>query len=250
MYIAPDLPGYVCRISIQYSIPAILLFATPRGSVIRYLSLPFLVWLGSFSVYPVLGTSLSRCLAISWALLGIIQAAHLLLISPMDKQELSNERPMRSKSIIGLLYNCLEALSMTRAVDTHRRVKNVPPQPAYYQRYGAQIHSARFCLRQSVIIAWQYIVTDIFQTIARQEALKEGYQPEFAPIDWIAPVDVWIERAISNLFFWFILSRVFIDVHFRILSVIWVLLLGDSPANWAPAFGRMANTYTIRGFWG
>lgn len=40
------------------------------------------------------------------------------------------------------------------------------------------------------------------------------------------------------------------DANYRVCSIIAVGVFGDSPINWPPLVGRMADNYTLRNFWG
>lgn len=250
MYLHPDLPSYFCCAALQYLIPATLLIATSKHSALRYLSIPCMIWIVSRFVRPVDSASPTRCNAVAVLVVSAVQAVNLLLINPMDDDAFCREKPRRSLFLTDRFYAAFEALSQTRGFNTPRQVKTVPAHPKYYTCRGDDIPRARFLLRQSAIAIWQYLVCDIFQHLARQRALEQDPQAGFSHIEWVLPVEAWIERVITNLVTGIVLSRILIDAHYRIMSIVFVGLGLDSPSNWPPAFGRMADSYTIRDFYG
>ncbi|KAJ5752441.1 hypothetical protein N7520_009358 [Penicillium odoratum] len=247
----PDLPDFLCGALVQSLLPATLLLTTSKGSALRYMSIPCMVWIASRLVYPVPGIDTLRLNAVSMLPLMALQAANLMLINPLDRENLCAEKPEHTISCFGRLSYALQVLAQPRGVNTPRQVKNVPPHPAYYIRSGSLTPCrGRFLTRQCAILAWYYLCLDFLQTVARQQATDEGSQSKFSPIEWAVPVDKWIERVITNLVTWLVVTRIIIDTYYRASSIIFVGLRLDSPSNWPPAFGRVADAYTLRNFWG
>lgn len=209
-----------------------------------------MIWIVSRFVHPVDSASPTRCNAVAVLVVSVVQAVNLLLINPMDDDAFCREKPTRSLFLSDRVYAAFEAISQTRGVNTPRQVKTVPPHPKYYTCRGDDIPRPRFLLRQSAIAIWQYLVCDIFQALARQRALEQDLQAGFSHIEWVLPVEAWIERVLTNLVTGIVISRILIDAHYRIMSIVFVGLGLDSPSNWPPAFGRMADGYTIRNFYG
>ncbi|KAJ5940812.1 hypothetical protein N7516_000980 [Penicillium verrucosum] len=109
----------------------------------------------------------------------------------------------------------------------------------------------RFLVRQTAIVVWQYLALDVFATLALQQALeqeKSGMLP-LVP-QWDISTEQWIERIISNIMAGFVVSRILIDFHHRVFSIILVGLGLDSPENCPPLYGRALDADTVRGFWG
>lgn len=129
----------------------------------------------------------------------------------------------------------------------YRQVRNVPSHPGGFSR---EVPRGRFLVRQGVVFVWQYFACDVFQSFARSRSLERDLDTGFEHIDWFVSVDVWIERVVSNLVTWFVLSRLLIDAHYRLASIIFVGSGLDEAKNWPPAFGWMGDAYTIRNFWG
>jgi hypothetical protein len=109
----------------------------------------------------------------------------------------------------------------------------------------------RFLLRQFTIAAWQYLVLDIVQTLAQQQALEnDPLEPVSSAIEWTVPAGQWVERIGTHLSIWFIVNRLIGDLAYRVLSIIFVGIGFDSPSDWPPAWGRMGDAFTLRDFWG
>ncbi|KAJ5232498.1 hypothetical protein N7468_005454 [Penicillium chermesinum] len=88
------------------------------------------------------------------------------------------------------------------------------------------------------------------QTLTRQAALANGPPVGSTPIDWNLTPSKWLDRVAENNFSWFCGSRIILDCHYRALSICFVSLMPEDPTDWPPAFGKMAESYTIRKFWG
>lgn len=248
MALLPDLPSLLLTTTTQYLLPSFLLITTPKSSPYRYLSLPVLIYLASTFIYPVIGTSPTRCNAVAMLIVAAVQAANLLLLKPLDDGALSREKPRRALFLSDRFWSAFEALSQTRAVGTPRQVRNVPSHPGIFA--SGEIPRGRFLVRQGAVFVWQYLVCDAFQSYARSSSPELDISPRFEHVNWFVSVDVWIERFITNLVTWFVLSRLLIDAHYRLASIIFVGLGLDEAKNWPPAFGRMGDAHTIRNFWG
>ncbi|KXG49368.1 uncharacterized protein PGRI_032380 [Penicillium griseofulvum] len=109
----------------------------------------------------------------------------------------------------------------------------------------------RFLIRQISIVVWQYLALDVFATLALQQALEQEKSGMLPPVPrWDISTEQWIERIISNLMAGFVVSRILIDFHHRVFSIITVGLGLDSPTNCPPLYGRALDADTVRGFWG
>ncbi|KAJ5183719.1 hypothetical protein N7492_001335 [Penicillium capsulatum] len=256
---APSWLNWFCSAALQQLIPATLLITTPKHSILRYLAIPCLAWNAARFVRPVPGASPSWCNAMALMVVAAVQAINLLLIHPLDGDDLAREnKPTNQNEKEGenagrvsfprRLYHAYQALAQNRAVNTPRQIKNVPAHPAHYARHGARIPRAHFLRRQLAILLWQMCFLDIFQTLGRQ--LEEKPSTGFAPVQWRIPVDQFVERTVTNLFTGVVLSRILIDAHYRVMSVVHVGLGLDEPRDWPPAFGRIGDAYTLRRYWG
>ncbi|KAJ5915208.1 hypothetical protein N7454_011103 [Penicillium verhagenii] len=183
----------------------------------------------------------------------IPQAAAVLLINPLDADDLIREAPDQTKTFAGLLYYASQQLCQPRAIRTPRQVKGVKPHPAYYRdtKTGTMVVSrGSFILRQSVILIWQYAVLDMVEFAAHAQPMKPTPHQTFTDLEWNVSFEVWIERAISNLVSWFLIARILIDYRYRLASILLVGLGFGTPEDWPPLFTRMSDAYTLRRFWG
>jgi hypothetical protein len=243
---------FSCFYLIQNVVPGVILITTRKRSPLRYLCIPWMIWIASRFIRPF-GSSGSPtwCQAVTQLVIAVLQAAHFLLINPLDALDISrgagNNQSFRCR-----LMGAIRLISQTRAVNTPWQVKNVPSHPKYYRRWGLQIPSrGRFLIRQLSIAVWQYLVLDIVQTISLQQAIERDISESLPiTIDWIVPAGQWAERIATHLSIWFLVNRLITDLAYRILSIVFVGIVQDSPSDWPPAFGRMTDLVTLRDFWG
>ncbi|KAJ5158142.1 uncharacterized protein N7500_007793 [Penicillium coprophilum] len=237
--------------AVQCLIPATLLIATTKQSVLRYLSIPCSIFI-AFRAIPVataLGPGYVWCECARLFLTIIFQCLNLLLIDPKDSNDLPSGG---SQSLVSRIYAATRLFTDPRGINSSWQIKNAPPQPKYYQRRDMNIPPrGRFLIRQIAIIVWQYLALDVFATLALQQALEQEKNGILPPVpQWDISCEQWIERIISNLMAGFVVSRILIDFHHRAFSVILVGLGLDSPANCPPLYGRALDADTVRGFWG
>ncbi|KAJ5635100.1 uncharacterized protein N7484_008413 [Penicillium longicatenatum] len=185
--------------------------------------------------------------------MAIPQAATILLINPLDANDLIHENPGRTKSSIGLFYYAFEQQTEPRAIGTPRQVKGIHPHPAYY--YNAKkdtnvVSRGSFLLRQFAIFVWQYAVLDIVQFSAHRMPVRSMTGEIFTELEWNVPIDIWIQRITENLISWFLIARICLDCRYRMASIIVVGLGINSPQDWSPIFGSMSDAYTLRNYWG
>ncbi|KAJ5636115.1 uncharacterized protein N7484_009428 [Penicillium longicatenatum] len=234
---------------IQISIPTALLVITPKKSPLRYLAIPCMIWIANRFMLPFAPAGgPAWCQAICQLVIVVLQAINLLLLNPVGRQDLTKV-VKNSQSTISYFFAATRALIFTRGVNTPWQVKNIPSQPRYYARRGMQVPSrSHFLLRQSVILAWQYLALDIIQTLSAQQASE---RKEISwEIHWNVSCRQWGERAGTHLAIWFVVNRLIGDSAYRLLSIVSVGLGNDSPSDWPPAWGRMKEAYTLRNFWG
>lgn len=87
-------------------------------------------------------------------------------------------------------------------------------------------------IRQIAIAIWQYLALDVFSTLALRQALEqENYKPLPPTVLWDLSTEGWVERILSNLMAGFVVSRILIDFHHRIFSVITVGIGLESTSN-------------------
>ncbi|KAJ5103030.1 hypothetical protein N7532_003559 [Penicillium argentinense] len=232
------------------SIPAIILLATPKRSVLRYLSIPISVYITYRAVHvaSLLGPGFVWCELARLFLTVVFQALNLLLINPKDGHDLNSEVANGS---LGRVYYSAQLFTHPRGVNTPWKIKNAPPHPAYYRRKGTvSPPRGRFLIRQISIAVWQYLVLDLFCTLALQQALEQKKHETLPPtVQWDLTFEQWIERIISNLMAGFVVSRILIDFHHRVFSVITVCLGLESTSDCPPLFGSATSVHSLRTFW-
>lgn len=243
---------FLCFYLVQNVVPAALIITTRKRSPSRYLCIPGMIWTASGFIRPF-GSSGSPtwCQAITQLVIATLQATHLLLLNPLANSD--TRRNGKSIQNFGSrLIAAFRLLAQTRAVNTQWQVKNVPSHPMYYLRRGMRVPTrGRFLLRQLAIIAWQCLVLDIVQTVSLQQATERDLQEAASlKIEWVVPVGQWAERIATHLSIWFVVNRLISDLAYRVLSIFFVGIGIDSPADWPPAFGSMADAFTLRNFWG
>ncbi|KAJ5218174.1 uncharacterized protein N7498_000273 [Penicillium cinerascens] len=249
MTISPTFTTWLLAATIQHLIPTTLILTTPKRAPIRYIAIIFMIWLASLFIEPITAPSPARVTVISLVVVAIPQAVNLLLINPLDDDELCREQPRRAIFLSDRIWSALSAVSQSRAIGTSRQVKNVPPQPAYFG-CGEKIPRGMFLMRQGLVLVWQYLACDIVQALARQQGLKQEGVLVFEPIQWQVPLDVWVGRGVQHLITWFVVMRLAIDSCYRVASIVLVGLGLDEPEHWPPVFGRMLDAFTLRNFWG
>ncbi|KAJ5594080.1 uncharacterized protein N7459_000288 [Penicillium hispanicum] len=233
---------------LQNTIPAVLLIATAKRSPLRYLAIPCMICIASRFIRPFAPAgSPAWCQAISQLIIVTLQATNVLLINPLDRHDLS--RVVKGNTLVAYFFAALRVLVQIRGINTPWQVKNIPPQPRYYVRQGKlSMPRSRFLFRQSAILAWQYLALDIVQTTSIQQAPPPGTLS--STVVWNVSGSQWLERAGTHLSIWFVVNRIIGDSAYRLLSIISVGTNMESPSDWPPMFGRMADTYTLRNFWG
>ncbi|KAJ5592818.1 hypothetical protein N7537_009722 [Penicillium hordei] len=243
---------FFCFYLVQNVVPAVFIITTRKSSPLRYLCISGMIWIASRFIRPF-GSSGSPtwCQAITQLVIATLQATNLLLLNPLFNSDIS--RSAKSAQNFGSrLITAVRLLAQTRAVNTQWQVKNVPSHPKYYLRRGMQVPSrGRFLLRQLAIVVWQCLVLDIVQTVSLQQAKERGlHEPASLEIEWVVPLEQWAERIATHLSIWFVVNRLISDLAYRVLSILFVGIGLDSPADWPPAFGSMLDAFTLRNFWG
>ncbi|CAG8081039.1 unnamed protein product [Penicillium nalgiovense] len=247
-----NISEFLCFYLVQNVVPATLIITTRKDSPLRYLCIPGMLWTASRFIRPF-GSSGSPtwCQAITQLVIATLQATNLLLLNPLAESDISGSTTT-IRNFGSKLIAAFRMLAQTRAVNTQWQVKNVPSHPRYYLHRGMRTPTrGRFLLRQLAIVAWQCLVLDIVQTVSLQQAAERGLQkPASLEIEWIVPLGQWAERIATHLSIWFVVNRLISDLAYRVLSIFFVGIGLDSSADWPPAFGRMADAFTLRNFWG
>lgn len=232
-------------------IPGTLLITTSKRSAWRYLSIPYLVAIAHRSIRMAtsLGPGFIWCELARLIVTVVFQSLNLLLINPKDSTDL----PLKeTQGIVARLYYATRLFTQPRGINTPWQIKNAPAQPAYYTKRGMkEPPRGRFLLRHTAIATIQYLALDVFATLALQQAQDQKKHQLLPPtVQWDLSTEQWVERIISNIVAGFVVSRMLIDLHHRVFSILLVGLGLDSPSNCPPLFGRAADAGSLRGFWG
>lgn len=255
MYWAPDLADGAFTAALVTLLPASAIILTPKRSRIRYIAIICCSLLTSRFMQPVIGSSTIRTIASTQLVLSTVQAINVLILNPLDQRDIAQEITKAARYPFARLYHAAESVVQLRAINTPRQIKNVPAFPSYYAtglREGA-IPRGAFLRRQILIFIWQYLALDLLQTAARLNASPQTgatFDITFTHLDYHMSLEKWAERVLMNLINWFLPARIVIDANYRFISIMFVGFGCDSPDNWPPLFGRMADAYTVRNFWG
>lgn len=244
----------------QNLIPQSLAITTPKGALLRYLCVPFMIWIFSLMLHPVRNPSYVTSLFATTAWFNILSALDLLLLNPKEADDFVaiNEGTSRVKSFFNGLRTALKQHLNSRKINTPEEAKNTPPMPAYYtQKNGKNaskpISRRRYLIRETAIAVWQYLVLDISTSqavktgLSKNEQQQQQQQNTSVEGSW---VELGIEQIIVAIAAWFIVGRIVIGFTYRLVAVVSVGLRFEAPEEYPPLFSKMADAYTLRNFWG
>lgn len=183
---------------------------------------------------------------------------NLLCTSPLDIDDIqrdmrTNTNPVNKSAVptTSPFRRTLYILTTLRGIETSHEVKNV--------NHGRETSESRttFLLRTLVIVTVKYLVLDLmtFQPPSPEDTHRmfgEGkeyllFRPDSLPPPTIQDV---LTNLGVTLLGWGPIGSWFIEVHYRILSLISVGLAVSLPHQWPPLFGSITEAYTLRQFWG
>lgn len=241
-------PKFLCSLFLQNAIPIILLATTSKGSLLRYLAIPLMLWNLKIVWHPVQEPTyvslncMGGCVALSFS------ALNFLLIKPQDGRDFAGPDG-KPTTLVSRLLSASRLVLFPRAINTPRQAKNTPSFPAYYAGGASR---GGFLAREISIAFWQYLVLDVANVLALKDAWeqKESGVLPFSKIGWGLPLEKWVELTVSHFIGWFFVTRVLIGFYYRIFAILYVAC-GIGPASECPPmFGNMADAYTLRNFWG
>lgn len=234
---------------LQGFISSVVLTTTPKRSALRYLTIPCMIWIMCQMMYPVRTPGYAPSNFLGHAVTFVFSASDLLLINPQTGRDFVDSNG-NARSFLARLGKAVEMITCTRAVNTPRQAKNVPPMPAYYTKKDPKvIPRGRFLVREAAIAIWQFLALDIISALALRQTLGKEEDVSASGLAWDNPGRLLTQRIIPNLIAWFVVSRLGLSFYYRVTSVLFVSL-GESPWNCPPVFGRMSDSYTLRNFWG
>nr|ANO39641.1 3-acetyltrichothecene 4-O-acetyltransferase [Fusarium culmorum] len=240
---------------------ALIIISTSKAgptSLVRYASLAIVLPVGKKLFQEAYGLSSSighRGFILGITAQLIIQSCNFLVLERLDANDLAKKKVFRSSDgIVYKVYGVVCLIFNLRGIGTPWQAKHLCDHPRFYQHdKGREPTRAWFILRQSLIVAWQYLLLDIVYTTTMstpkedtQRLFAEG--TEYMYLD--ANAEQWTVRFITGVIAWAIPGRVSIDLPGRVLSIFSVLLGFTTPQQWPPVFGSILDAYTIRGFWG
>ncbi|KAJ5264844.1 Acetyltransferase pyr8 [Penicillium rubens] len=170
------------------------------------------------------------------ATVAALQCLNLLLVTKLDDTGLIGVKLYRESACLrSRLFRTWAFFLNFRGVGTTWEARNVPYHAAYLQQNstGQTLSRKRYILREIAIIIWQYLLIDLIE-MGMKNTTHEDRTHLFGPGLEYRYFDATFEQ--------YILSR----AYFLILVIFGIA----SPESCRPAFGRMSEAYSVRGFWG
>lgn len=234
--------------------PSLLLLLTPKRSYIRPIYLIFSLCFAYEFFLVSKGISVSPVRyskAGSQIFVAVIQATNVLVINPLDRDDLVRGGIVtNSESIFAQTWHTSTSVFFAlRGINTAWRVKNIPEHPKFLtEQAKPRIPRTSFLVRQAFILAWEYLVLDVLYFLSLQDDSPQVPLADFKYFNVGAAA--WGQRVAVSLITWFWVARVLIDSIYHAGALVAVGLCGDAPEDWPPLFGSMWDAYTLRNFWG
>ncbi|CAI7634102.1 unnamed protein product [Penicillium glandicola] len=212
---------------LQGLIPTVVLITTPKRSALRYLSIPCMIWNVFHMMYPTRSFEYTSSNLLGSSTTYILTALDILLINPQSGCDFVDANGNK-KSFLSRLVEAVRILTFTRAINTPRQVKNVPPFPAYYTKRDAKvIPRGRFLVRETAIAIWQFLALDILSVLALKQGMNDQDEGSIPSGQWNIPGREWIAQAIPTLTAWFIVTRILLSFYYRVASIIFKILASN-----------------------
>ncbi|KAH8179226.1 membrane bound o-acyl transferase family protein [Sarocladium implicatum] len=262
-----DLPALASRAPYWFSqwaliwlTSALLLITTSRSSNMRLAWIPCCLYMLHSLVSDIATFSPASSIKNTiGGLVVVVPAQHLLSIFIFIRpghQELAqggvyglHERLVtRVVRTVGFLYNL-------RGIGTRWQINKINPQPSFLTKHSSDNKPSRvrFLLRQICIIAWQWLFLDLLYEGALQQTPEERFAVLGTDLEFIysgLTAEQWVHRSIVGFCGWLGPARVFLDLPYRIVSVVSVTLGLSNADKWPPVFGSVSDLQSIRSFWG
>jgi hypothetical protein len=173
----------------------------------------------------------------------------LLLIKKVERADLVDTSNPKQD---GRFLRALNLSFSTRGIGSKWQISNVPAFSSYY-RSRTDPDRPSYLFRTAVIFTWQYLVLDLLDTVMAGQSAQEqeetyGNAQEF--VLFTATRKQLSTRALTSVGASFLVARIVMDFVYRFMSLIAVGTSVSRPKDWPPFFGTMADTYTLRDFWG
>lgn len=255
VYIAPLCYGLLYLLAA--ALPAAYLIAmTAKGSMFRMCWLPCLILIGhqmllAFSDFTT--STVFNGLLKGESLVVLMQCSNLLLIEAVDSKDLQGVIYTQSDSSTTKTIRALCLVFNLRGVNTPWQVKNVGTFPRFFASKSKDGRISRhwYIIRQCLIVAWQYLFLDIVQTSEQQSTpeMNEQLFSEGSEYWYPATPEQWTGRISAGIIALIGPARVNLDLWYRCLGLIFVMVGISSPEDWPPLFGHLLEAYTLRRCW-
>ncbi|EGP90784.1 uncharacterized protein MYCGRDRAFT_24965, partial [Zymoseptoria tritici IPO323] len=237
-----DVRAPLCM-AFQSLLTAVLIWTTPKHSMIRWATLPFLMYLGYICTATGPNFTLQTTLFMCFTVGGYINALHcinFLCLSPLDHKH------HEEHSWVYKLYFTTAALWSLRGVGTAWQPKSIPQFPA-----GQIPGRAAFIRRQVILIFFTYCLVD---WITSQKQTPEAAVSWAEGKEWLwlarnphkVTAQDLVARALATFMSWFLLGRLMLEMWHRIFSVIFVGSGISEVRQWPPLWGSYSDCFTLR----
>ncbi|KAH7161114.1 membrane bound O-acyl transferase family-domain-containing protein [Dactylonectria macrodidyma] len=184
----------------------------------------------------------------------ILQCCNFLVITRLDENDLAKAGVFQSSGFAHKLFRAVYLIFNLRGNGTPWQIKRPNRFPRFFSRHSdnGEPTRASYVIRQMLIIAWQYLFLDVvFQSslVTPPEDTQRlfGHGKEF--IYFEATAEQLAARVVVSITSWLGPGRITIDLAYRGISVLAVVLGFTPPKDWPPLFGSIWDAYTIRGCW-
>ncbi|PYH51889.1 wax synthase family protein [Aspergillus niger CBS 101883] len=248
MAISPDL---ICTIvtTLQSLITVTLIARTRRNSFLRWICVPSITYMAYIEGVLIKMTdhhTYAKVTLSGMPFTVLIQHINLLLIAKVD---LAGQPGTNA----GKLASAFALLQSTRGIGTPWQVKNIPSHPLVLRAKPPS--RGQFIRRQLAIAIWEVLALILVLTSLATHNVQDddgsyicGSGREFQLAD--SSMKQLLGRITVTFLFGFPGSLLFLDAMYRMASLISVAARMTTIASWPPEFGSLADTYTVRGFWG
>jgi hypothetical protein len=165
---------------------------------------------------------------------------------------LNPQSPLATTTFLEKLVWVLSLVSNPRGIGTSWKIKRIPP---FTRRDPKSIPSRR------TFIITRSLNCISFLVLFRAFSYMDGYYWSFVIHDGYTPELESILRRLHQVAMSEFLNRLYLPLQFILLAYtslsayhcllsVVVVLCGDEPSNWPPAFGSPADAYTLRRCWG
>jgi hypothetical protein len=237
---------------------ALLLVTTPKRSPLRFLcaaALGYVPYQFCLAASSVTTGFVINTMVMGQGMFGLLHCFNLLLIASLDEADLVRATIFKPSATFARKVGSAFALLINyRGIGTPWPAKHVRPFPSFYKSRGSRTQPSWiwYIVRQSLIIAWQYILLDIIGTSSvatpdEETARLFGPGTEYKYLS--ATPEQWAGRFFVGVVGWFIPARTVLDLSTRIACLLLVAIGIFRPEECPPTFGTMADAYTLRQFW-